>query len=179
MSIVLLQMYCTGGIRCDVYSTFLRQQGFDNLYTLEGGIQNYLEEESSEHWKGSLFVFDDRMAVAPSHLRLARESQAAAVEARADGKRLAATPSICRVFIFCVWEVLGLLLMYGSRLVLQGICSAHSRVTAFNSKGPHDRKVRNRKERKCHSTTSLTALPQLHSHSLHCMTLSANIFLHP
>lgn len=69
-----LQMYCTGGIRCDVYSTFLRQQGFDNLYTLEGGIQNYLEEEeSSEQWKGSLYVFDDRMAVAPSHLRLARE----------------------------------------------------------------------------------------------------------
>lgn len=59
-----------------MYSTFLRQQGFDNLYTLEGGIQNYLEEESSEQWKGSLYVFDDRMAVAPSHLRLSREGEA-------------------------------------------------------------------------------------------------------
>lgn len=70
-------MYCTGGIRCDVYSTFLRQQGFDNLYTLEGGIQSYLEEESSDHWKGSLYVFDDRMAVAPSHLRFSREGEKA------------------------------------------------------------------------------------------------------
>jgi predicted sulfurtransferase len=71
-------MYCTGGIRCDVYSTFLRQQGFQNLYTLEGGIQNYLEEEGSDHWNGSLYVFDDRMAVAPSHLRLSREGGKAA-----------------------------------------------------------------------------------------------------
>jgi hypothetical protein len=34
-----VQMYCTGGIRCDIYSTFLRQRGYKNLYTLEGGIQ--------------------------------------------------------------------------------------------------------------------------------------------
>lgn len=32
-------MYCTGGIRCDIYSAFLRQRGYNNLYTLEGGIQ--------------------------------------------------------------------------------------------------------------------------------------------
>jgi predicted sulfurtransferase len=32
-------MYCTGGIRCDIYSTFLKQRGYSNLYTLEGGIQ--------------------------------------------------------------------------------------------------------------------------------------------
>ena len=56
-------MYCTGGIRCDVYSTFLRKQGFSQLYTLEGGIQSYLRHEGSQHWKGSLFVFDGRMAI--------------------------------------------------------------------------------------------------------------------
>jgi predicted sulfurtransferase len=32
-------MYCTGGIRCDIYSTFLKNKGFRNLYTLEGGVQ--------------------------------------------------------------------------------------------------------------------------------------------
>ena len=37
--VVLILRYCTGGIRCDVYSTFLRSKGFTNLYTLEGGIQ--------------------------------------------------------------------------------------------------------------------------------------------
>ncbi|QDZ23347.1 rhodanese domain-containing protein [Chloropicon primus] len=62
-----IMMYCTGGIRCDIYSTVMRKQGFKNLYTLEGGIQNYLREEGEEHWKGSLYVFDSRMAV-PPHL---------------------------------------------------------------------------------------------------------------
>lgn len=58
-----VMMYCTGGIRCDVYSAHLQDKGFNNLYTLEGGIQNYLREEGPEMWKGSLFVFDGRMAV--------------------------------------------------------------------------------------------------------------------
>lgn len=58
-----VMMYCTGGIRCDVYSTFLRKQGYSQLYTLEGGIQSYLRQAGSQHWKGSLFVFDGRMAI--------------------------------------------------------------------------------------------------------------------
>lgn len=56
-------MYCTGGIRCDIYSAFLKQRGFNKLYTLEGGIQNYLVHEGRESWNGSLFVFDGRMAI--------------------------------------------------------------------------------------------------------------------
>lgn len=59
-------MYCTGGIRCDVYSALLRQKGYKKLYTLHGGIQHYLREEGNEHWKGSLFVFDGRMAINPA-----------------------------------------------------------------------------------------------------------------
>jgi predicted sulfurtransferase len=59
-------MYCTGGIRCDVYSALLKQKGFKNLYTLHGGIQHYLREAGSEHWDGSLFVFDGRMAINPA-----------------------------------------------------------------------------------------------------------------
>jgi len=61
-----VMMYCTGGIRCDVYSTYLKQKGFDNLYTLEGGIQNYMKQEGLDHWKGSLYVFDGRMAIRPN-----------------------------------------------------------------------------------------------------------------
>lgn len=56
-------IYCTGGIRCDVYGTYLRKKGFNKLYTLEGGIQNYMREEGLDHWNGSLFVFDGRMAI--------------------------------------------------------------------------------------------------------------------
>ncbi len=38
-------------------------RSFNNLYTLQGGIQNYMREEGLEHWNGSLFVFDGRMAI--------------------------------------------------------------------------------------------------------------------
>jgi predicted sulfurtransferase len=58
-------MYCTGGIRCDVYSAFLRKKGFRNLFTLEGGVQNYLVKEGAQLWSGSLYVFDGRMAIPP------------------------------------------------------------------------------------------------------------------
>lgn len=58
-------MYCTGGIRCDIYSTVLKKHGFENLYTLEGGVQKYFKEKGDELWEGSLFVFDGRMAIRP------------------------------------------------------------------------------------------------------------------
>ncbi|KAL3835299.1 hypothetical protein ACJIZ3_010035 [Penstemon smallii] len=59
-------MYCTGGIRCDVYSTILRQKGFKRLYTLKGGVSHYLENEGSDGWVGNLFVFDGRLSLPPS-----------------------------------------------------------------------------------------------------------------
>ncbi|KAL8253361.1 hypothetical protein R6Q59_037054 [Mikania micrantha] len=59
-------MYCTGGIRCDVYSTILRQKGYKNLYTLKGGISHYLECEGPAEWIGNLFVFDSRLSLPPS-----------------------------------------------------------------------------------------------------------------
>lgn len=68
-------MYCTGGIRCDIYSTFLKQRGFRNLFSLEGGVQNYLEKEGDTSWEGSLYVFDDRMAVAAGDMSGASTAQ--------------------------------------------------------------------------------------------------------
>ncbi|CAA0831447.1 Rhodanese-like domain-containing protein 8-chloroplastic [Striga hermonthica] len=59
-------MYCTGGIRCDVYSTMHRQQGFKRLYTLKGGASHYLANEGCAGWIGNLFVFDSRLSLPPS-----------------------------------------------------------------------------------------------------------------
>ncbi|OVA18501.1 Rhodanese-like domain [Macleaya cordata] len=59
-------MYCTGGIRCDVYSAILRQRGFQNLYTLKGGVSHYLQNEGPVGWIGNLFVFDSRLSLPPS-----------------------------------------------------------------------------------------------------------------
>jgi UPF0176 protein len=58
-----VMMYCTGGIRCELYSAVLKENGFDQVYQLEGGIINYGLKEGSEHWLGKLFVFDDRLTV--------------------------------------------------------------------------------------------------------------------
>lgn len=113
-------MYCTGGIRCDVYSTILRlfsfpenfslfmgisltfvirftlvenilifltdfpkfsharQKGFQNLYTLSGGVSNYLKNEGSAEWVGNLFVFDGRLSLPPSTYKPGANTNAAA-----------------------------------------------------------------------------------------------------
>jgi len=58
-------MFCTGGIRCEKSTAYLKEQGFEEVYHLEGGILKYLEEVSSEEtlWEGECFVFDGRVAV--------------------------------------------------------------------------------------------------------------------
>ena len=58
-------MFCTGGIRCEKSTAYLRQQGFDEVYHLRGGILKYLEEvpETESKWRGECFVFDNRVSV--------------------------------------------------------------------------------------------------------------------
>ena len=58
-----VMMYCTAGIRCEFYSSILKEKGFTNIYQLEGGIVNYGLKEGSDHWLGKVFVFDDRLSV--------------------------------------------------------------------------------------------------------------------
>lgn len=58
-----VMMYCTGGIRCELYSALLKEKGFDQVYQLDGGVINYGLEVGQTHWKGKLFVFDDRLAI--------------------------------------------------------------------------------------------------------------------
>jgi UPF0176 protein len=58
-------MFCTGGIRCEKSTAYMKEQGFEEVYHLEGGILKYLEEVPKEEtmWKGECFVFDNRVAV--------------------------------------------------------------------------------------------------------------------
>ena len=58
-------MFCTGGIRCEKSTAFLRSQGFQEVYHLEGGILKYLETvpEAESRWEGECFVFDERVSV--------------------------------------------------------------------------------------------------------------------
>lgn len=58
-------MFCTGGIRCEKASSYLLEQGFEQVYHLKGGILKYLEEVPADEslWEGECFVFDERVTV--------------------------------------------------------------------------------------------------------------------
>lgn len=58
-------MFCTGGIRCEKSTAYLKEQGFDEVYHLQGGILKYLETvpEKESLWQGECFVFDNRVSV--------------------------------------------------------------------------------------------------------------------
>ena len=58
-------MFCTGGIRCEKSTAYLKQQGFEEVYHLKGGILKYLEDvpEEQTKWQGECFVFDNRVTV--------------------------------------------------------------------------------------------------------------------
>jgi len=58
-------MFCTGGIRCEKSTSFLRSQGVEDVFHLKGGILKYLETVPEEHsaWRGDCFVFDERVTV--------------------------------------------------------------------------------------------------------------------
>lgn len=58
-------MFCTGGIRCEKSTAFLKQEGVEDVYHLKGGILKYLEKvpEEDSLWRGECFVFDQRVAI--------------------------------------------------------------------------------------------------------------------
>ena len=60
-----IAMFCTGGIRCEKASHFLKGKGFKNVYQLSGGIINYLNkiDKKNSLWKGDCFVFDNRVSI--------------------------------------------------------------------------------------------------------------------
>ena len=60
-----IAMFCTGGIRCEKASHFLKFKGFKNVYQLSGGIINYLDKINKKNslWKGDCFVFDNRVSI--------------------------------------------------------------------------------------------------------------------
>ena len=58
-------MFCTGGVRCEKASNYLKRKGFENIYQLNGGILNYLNTINKDKslWKGECFVFDNRVSL--------------------------------------------------------------------------------------------------------------------
>ena len=57
--------FCTGGIRCEKAVLYMQDEGYDNVYQLDGGILKYFETVGGSHFKGDCFVFDRRVALTP------------------------------------------------------------------------------------------------------------------
>ena len=66
-----IAMFCTGGVRCEKLSSWMMENGYTNLYQLDGGIIRYLEKVPAEHskWIGACYVFDERVAVTHGNKR--------------------------------------------------------------------------------------------------------------
>ena len=60
-----IAMYCTGGIRCEKATAYMKELGFEDVYHLRGGILKYLEEVTTQNslWEGECLVFDDRVSL--------------------------------------------------------------------------------------------------------------------
>ncbi len=73
-----IAMFCTGGIRCEKASAYLKARGFAKVYHLKGGILKYLEgvPETESRWRGECFVFDDRVALGHGLRERTREGDA-------------------------------------------------------------------------------------------------------
>ena len=62
-----IAMFCTGGIRCEIASSFFMSQGYEDVYQLKGGVLNYFDKINKDNnlWEGECFVFDERVSVNP------------------------------------------------------------------------------------------------------------------
>jgi predicted sulfurtransferase len=68
-------MYCTGGVRCERASQFLRSKGIENVHQLHGGIHRYQEQYPYGFFKGKNFVYDPRVAVGPEQVEKRHHQQ--------------------------------------------------------------------------------------------------------
>jgi len=96
-----VMMYCTGGIRCELYSALLKEEGIENVYQLDGGVINYGLKEGSKYWKGKLFVFDDRMTVPISDDETPVISQCQRCESLTDDYYNCANMDCNQLFLCC------------------------------------------------------------------------------
>jgi UPF0176 protein len=62
----MLITYCTGGIRCEKASAYLVENGFKDVYQLDGGIVNFIKKFPDTYWEGGMFVFDERRVITPN-----------------------------------------------------------------------------------------------------------------
>ena len=66
-----IAMFCTGGVRCEKASSYLKKNGFKNVFQLDGGIISYFQQtkNKNKNWVGECFVFDERVSIKKIYLK--------------------------------------------------------------------------------------------------------------
>lgn len=95
-------MYCTGGIRCELFSSLLQEKGFKSVFQLQGGVIQYGNEVGRKYWKGNLFVFDDRLVVPIDRVPNEPISQCSFCMAASDIYYNCANPKCNELFLACI-----------------------------------------------------------------------------
>lgn len=127
-----VMMYCTGGIRCEVYSALLKGLGFEKVYQLQGGIIKYGLEQGTKHWEGKLFVFDDRLTVP-----ISTEEEAPIVGtchhcgSSSESYYNCASTDCNQLFLCCV------MCLETFKGCCQDSCTQSQRLRPFNQQNPH------------------------------------------
>jgi len=114
-------MYCTGGIRCEKFSVLMKEQGWDDVNQLHGGILRYAKEEEGKHFEGKCFVFDDRLVVPVNPKDLAPISKCEITGKAADTYVNCANMECNKLFV-CSEE--------GAR-IMEGCCSEECKLSEF------------------------------------------------
>lgn len=135
-----VMMYCTGGIRCELYSALLKERGFENVFQLKGGIINYGLEVGSKHWNGKLFVFDDRLAVPLSEEKTKVVGQCHHCTAPIESYYNCANMDCNRLFLCCAD------CLKEHEGCCQSTCRTGGRVRPYQQQNPHKPF---RKQKKC------------------------------
>ncbi len=126
-------MYCTVGIRCELYSALLKEKGFEEVYQLDGGVINYGLKEGNSHWKGSSLYLMTALLFRLMGKRVSRFSKCCHCHLPCDTYYNCANMDCNELFIACD----------SCSEVYQGCCGhpckTAPRVRAFQREGKTDR----------------------------------------
>ncbi len=130
----IIVSFCTGGIRCEKAAPFLIDQGFREVYQLDGGILKYFEECGNAHYDGDCFVFDQRVgldpALAPAQCARCVSCQAPVIESH-DGSAASEAAPRCRA---CQVQSAAAVV----DVLAQRQLALHNVISPLPGKGPYD-----------------------------------------
>ncbi|RMG22742.1 MAG: rhodanese-related sulfurtransferase [Bacteroidetes bacterium] len=127
--------YCTGGIKCEKVTAWMKQQGFEEVYQLHGGIVRYAKEVGGEDFEGSCYVFDQRVVVPVNEVNPRTVGHCRICDTPTEKMINCANPECNEHFLICescAWQLDG---------CCSEACKAHPRKRKYDGTGYYLRGV--------------------------------------